>query len=259
MGERDDLRTLFCELTTAEALGELVRDPHDAARIADELVALRSADVEIHTLSVNNERVDVIARADGREWRVVFATADGKRVDWLNAYERPPLFEGVSRGRAVIVNGPSSSGKSSVVAQICMRGAVPWVGFDEPMFGEVRVGYLIWRERADVLHRGFLEGIAALSRCGNCVAVAAGGHPQSMFDDAFVGIPTLRVGLDCDLAELSRRERGRRDVPGGLAESSLEVHAGWQYDVRFDTGRTSAGDIADAVLEAVAAIAEAQA
>jgi len=46
---------------------------------------------------------------------------------------------------------------------------------------------------------------------------------------------------------------------GGLAESSLEVHVGWQYDVRFDTGRTSAGDIADAVLEAVAAIAEAQA
>jgi len=32
--------------------------------------------------------------------------------------------------------------------------------FDEPTYGEVEPGLLIWRERAVVLHRGFLAGIA---------------------------------------------------------------------------------------------------
>ena len=123
--------------------------------------------------------------------------------------------------------------------------------FDEPMFGSVDVGYLIWRERAEGLHRGFLEGIAALAHAGNCVAVAAGGHQQSMFDAAFVGVPTLRVGLDCNPAELARRERGRRDVPGGLAESSLDVHRGWHYHLRFDTTRIEVGHIADEALLAI--------
>ena len=229
----------------------MVSDPRDALLVAQQLDPLRSANVEIVTLSANGERVDVVASTDSSEWRVVFATADGRRVDWLRVYERPPLFTGVAGGRAVIVNGPSSSGKSSLLAQIRDRSDVPWVVFDEPMFGDVKVEYLIWRQRADVLHRGFLDGIAELARAGNCVALAAGGHAQSTFDAAFAGVPTIRVGLDCDPAELVRRERTRRDVAGGLAESSLDVHVGWRYDNRFDTSVVRAAEIADALLDAV--------
>lgn len=214
-----------------------------------DLVALRDVgEVEIVELWSNGDRVDVRARSGSREWHVVFSASDGERADWVHVYERPPQYAGVPGGRAVIVNGPSSSGKSTVLQELRERGDVPWVVFDEPMFGDVRTPFLIWREQAPGIHRGFLDGIAALARAGNCVATAAGGHPQEWFDAAFDDIPTIRVGLDCPAEELTRREEGRADVRGGLAEQSMHVHDGWDYDLRFDTGKTSAREIVDAVL-----------
>jgi chloramphenicol 3-O phosphotransferase len=234
----------------AAALFQALLDARSPDALAMQLEPLRgSTAVEVEWLAVNGDRVDIVARAGDREWRVVFGTADGDRVDWLRVFERPAALVGVEGGRAVIVNGPSSSGKSTVLAALRQRSTMPWVVFDEPMFGDVDVAYLIWREQAPALHRGFLDGIAALARAGNVVALAAGGHPQAMFDAAFAGVPTIRVGLDCDLAELARRERGRRDIPGGWAEASLDVHDGWQYDLRFDTGQVDSAAIADAVLD----------
>lgn len=252
MVARDAHAQLFRALAGAGLVEDLVNDPTVVSLIAARLESLRArTDLELVSLAVNGERVDVIARSSDLEWRVVFGTSDATRIDWLDVFQRPPAFHGVVGGRAVIVNGPSSSGKSSVLHEIRSRGGVPWVVFDEPMFGSVDVGYLIWRERAEVLHRGFLDGIAALARAGNCVAVAAGGHPQAMFDAAFATVPTLRVGLDCNAEELARRERGRSDVPGGLAESSLDVHRGWHYHLRFDTARIDVTHIVDEALLAI--------
>jgi chloramphenicol 3-O phosphotransferase len=243
---------LFRALAGDAPADDLVSDPSDRQRFEAQLGALRARpDIEIVSLAVNGPRVDVLARDGDLEWRVVFGTSDAEHVDWLSVFLRPPVYTGVAGGRAVIVNGPSSSGKSSVLNELRSRSSVPWIVFDEPMFGAVGIEYLIWRDRAEVLHRGFLDGIAALARAGNCVGVAAGGHPQATFDAAFEGIPTLRVGLDCDPAELVRRERGRQDVPGGLAESSLDVHDGWQYHRRFDTTTIDAGVIAEETLRAI--------
>lgn len=217
----------------------------------ERLRALReSAKFEVVSVAVNGERVDVVARAGEREWRVVFGTSDGTSAEWVSVYERPPVFGGVEKGRAIIVNGPSSSGKSAVLQAIRSASALPWVVFDEPMFGDVRVEYLIWRDAAEGLHRGFLDGIAALARAGNCVAVAAGGHPASMFDAAFAAVPTVRIGLDCDPKELERRERQRDDVPGGMALASPTIHDGWTYDLRFDTTKSAPEHIARAALQA---------
>lgn len=249
MVARDAHSKLFRALVGVVPVGELVTDSNDVSLIAAQLGPLRDrTDLEMVSLTVNGQRVDVIARDGDLEWRVVFGTSDATRIDWLSVFQRPPVFAGVVGGRAVIVNGPSSAGKSTVLNELRSRSSVPWIVFDEPMFGAVDVEYLIWRDRAEVLHRGFLDGIAALARAGNCVAVAAGGRPQSMFDAAFAGVPTLRVGLDCDPVELARRERRRRDVPGGLAEASLDVHDGWQYYLRFDTTTNEVGSIADEVL-----------
>ena len=70
-----------------------------------------------------------------------------------------------------MVNGPSGAGKSSVLDALAEASELPWVVFDEPVLGVVRQPYLIWRERAPVLHRGFLAAIAALARQGNVVAL----------------------------------------------------------------------------------------
>lgn len=213
-----------------------------------QLDPLRVARCEIRSIALNGARVDLVASAGEREWRVVFGVSDAGRVDWLHVYERPAELRPVPGGRAVIVNGPSSAGKSTLLRELRARSDVAWVIFDEPMFGDVDTGYLIWRDRAELLHRGFLDGIAALSRTGNHVALAAGGHPYSWFREAFREVPTVYVGLDCDAAELDRREAGRDDVAGGWAAASLRVHDGWEYDVRADTTSGASGAIADLVL-----------
>ncbi|MDP2289788.1 MAG: hypothetical protein Q8M22_01280 [Actinomycetota bacterium] len=247
----DDARSvLFRALVAGGSLDDLVRDPDDVSKVALRMRPLRArTSIEVASFAVNGDRVDVTARSGDDEWRVVFASADGARVDWLEVFHRPPAFSGVTGGLALVVNGPSSAGKSSVLREVRAHSAIPWVVFDEPMFGLVDVEYLIWRDRAEVLHRGFLDGMGALALAGNCVATSAGGHPQSWFDAAFAGVPTLRVGLDCNSVELARRERGRRDVPGGWAHASLTVHEGWQYHLRFDTAVTDAAQIATQALE----------
>ncbi len=240
---------LFRALVGTELLDHLVTEPTAVMSVAAQIAPLRDRPgLEVVSVAVNGERVDVVARDDDLEWRVVFGTADGTRVDWLDVFRRPTPFAGVDGGRVVILNGPSSSGKSSLLAELRALDDVPWVVFDEPTFGAVDVEYLIWRDRADVLHRGFLDGIAALARAGNCVALSAAGHPAEWFDSAFAGLPTVRVGLDCDPAELARRERGRHDVPAGNAAASPRIHDGWVYDLRFDTASTEPGAMVDQLL-----------
>ena len=227
----------------------LVSDQSHAAEFASRLAAVAAAgEPTITWVGVNDERVDVVVRAGAGEWRVVFGCADASRVDWLHVFERPPIFEGVRNGRAVIVNGPSGAGKSAVMDAIRIQSLWPWVVFDEPILGLVDQRYLIWREQAESLHAGFLNGIAAVARAGNYVTTAAAGHPQSLFHTAFAGVPVLYVGLHCDRDTLLARGRGREGRWGGLAESSFGVHTAWTYDMEFDTVELRADEIAATIL-----------
>jgi len=249
--ERSRYATLFQRLVDTSSADRPASNTATSA-LAERLEPLRNRpNLQVVSLAVNGERVDVVARDGDEEWRVVFGTPDGQRVEWLDVYQRPHHFAGVAGGAAVVVNGPSSAGKSSLLQAIRLRSAAPWVVFDEPFFGAVNPEWLIWRERAEVVHRGFLDGIAALARAGNSVGVAAGGHPPEWFDRAFTGVRVVRIGLECDPDELARRERGRNDVAGGLATSSPEIHAGWQYDLRCDTTACDSSELADSVLEIV--------
>ena len=217
-----------------------------------ELAALREhADLHVQSVAVNGDRVDVIAVAADHEWRVVIGSDDMTAVQWVHTFARPQQFVGVRGGRAVVLNGPSSAGKSTLLDALRDRTADAWVVFDEPMFGSVRSEYLIWPERAPLLHDGFLQGIAALARAGNQVALAAGGLPHERFRQSFEGVPTVWVGLDCPDDERRRREATRRDVPGGLSDSSPHIHEGWEYDLRFDTSVVPLDDMVRGIVERV--------
>ncbi len=100
-----------------------------------------------------------------------------------------------------------------------------------------------------LLHEGFLNGIAALARTGNVVALAAGGHSSEAFRRALVEVPTLSVGLDCPAEERRRREATRIDVQGGLFAASPHIHDGWEYDLRFDTTEVALDDMVRQILE----------
>ena len=144
-------------------------------------------------------------------------------------------FDGVAGGRAILINGPSGAGKSTLLRAMQQVATAPFVIFDEPEhIGTVQAEYLIWRDRAPALHRGYLDAIAALARAGNYVALSAAGHRQTEFVDAFDAVPTRSVGLMCELDVLVERER-RSGRWAGIAAESLDIHDGWIYDVQLDT------------------------
>ena len=229
----------------AQLFERLLRDP-----AVPELASLRGhAEVHVRSLAVNGSRVDVVAVTADQEWRVVLGTVDMFAAEWVHVFTRPPRFDGAQGGRALVVNGPSSSGKSTLLGALQDRAAEPWVIFDEPVFGGVRGEYLIWPDRVPLLHTGFLNGIAALARTDNLVALAAGGHDSETIRRAFAGLRTLWVGLDCPAEERRRREATRIDVAGGLFAASPHIHDGWEYDLRFDTTEVPLDDMVRQVLE----------
>jgi len=193
-------------------------------------------------------RSSPVVSTSSDQFRIVYFTSDGVTIDELAVFRRPPRFDGVDGGRVIVVNGPSGSGKSSLLAAIAANSSLPWVILDEPVLGTVDQGYLIWRGQAPGLHRGFLDAVAALASADNLVAFSAAGHPAALIDDAFDGVEVVRIGLDCDLDTLMQRERGREGRSGGLAAASITDHDGWRYDARFDTSQLSATVIARHVL-----------
>lgn len=233
----------------------LTSDPARAREIVEVVAPIAAVQAcSIDWVGVNGRRVDVIATAPEREWRVVLSV-DSEGVHAASAWERPRLFAGIPGGRAVIVNGPSSAGKSTVMDAVLAASETPWVKFDELIFGETDVRFLIWRDRAPTLRPGFVAGIGALAAAGNQVIVAGGGFPSTTFDVLRRQVSTLDVGLDCPLDVRVERQALRSDRWGGLTEGNDDQHSGWSYDLRFDTSSASPEEIATAILQRIAGAA----
>lgn len=247
------LRRLLSSITDVDALDGLLAPSVERADVAGALAPIAAShDATISWVGVNGSRVDAtIESTDGGTWRVVFGSADGERVDWLAVYTRR-AYVPEPGGLAVVLNGPSGAGKSKLMDVLSRRTHAPWVRFDEPMYGAVGPEYLIWRDAADVLHRGFLAGMAALAGAGNRVITSAAGLPQAWFQEAFRSVPTMYVGLDCPLDVLLARGQGRDGRWGGLAESSIGAHDGWDYDLRLDSAQHSPDVLADQLLRSLA-------
>jgi chloramphenicol 3-O phosphotransferase len=251
---RDLLSSLIQAARDPGVLEGYVQPPATAPEVAAALAPIAAtAEADISWVGINTSRVDVgVNGPEDQEWRVVFITDDARTVTNLWVFERPLPFPGVPGGRAVIVNGPSGAGKSSLMNQIWSDDTTPWVLFDEVNYGLVKSPYLIWPDTAGPLHRGFVAGIAALAQAGNQVMLASSGLAQSVFRDAFRGVPTLYVGLDCPLEVLLERERGRDGRWGGLAAGSVGAHDGWTYDLLLDSYNLTLEQLADEVRRAIA-------
>ena len=225
--------------------------PSDAADLVAPIAM--SPGLTVTWSGVNGSRVDCgLASTDDREWRVVYTTDDGEHMGSLHVIQRPDPFPGVPGGRAVVVHGPSSAGKSSLMTAISFVSRTPWVMFDEASFGSHPIGYAIWPETAPTLRPGFLAGIAALATAGNQVISSSARHPQDEWRQVFgaAGVPVLFVGLECPMDVLVDRQGGRFDRWGGLAESCVDYHAGWEHDLVLDSSTMTPHELAGAVVEA---------
>ena len=165
-------------------------------------------------------------------------------------------------GRIILLNGASSSGKSSVARALQARLVQPYwhISIDHlrdagvlPL-DRVRSGEFKWSEMRGPFFAGFERSLAVYARAGNNLIV------EHIIEDApwmqrvvglFRGLDVFFVGVQCDLDELERRERQRGDRRLGDAKRDFfTVHEHAIYDVEVDTTSTSPDINADRIITA---------
>jgi chloramphenicol 3-O-phosphotransferase len=244
----DDYRDFLARLIGAKSAAGLLRsglvaESADAHRLTSDLATLWDAPtVEIFDVRVNGARVDArLGSADGRAWLAVLWVKEGRFPVLLTTslFERPGRFQGSPPGSAVVLNGPSSVGKSSLMKAFAEEAETPWACLEEPWFGSLPTRFRAWPEAAGPVADGFLAALGVAARVGNQFIVSAAGIPQDEFRSALHGVPTVYVGLDAPLDVLLCRQLTQPDKFGGLAEESVEIHEGWEYDLRIDMASCS--------------------
>jgi chloramphenicol 3-O phosphotransferase len=169
--------------------------------------------------------------------------------------------------QVIVLNGGSSSGKTSIAR--CLQALLPdpWLAFSVDDLvdamppsdtgitfaadGAVSVG-----ETFTALEAAWRTGIAAMARAGANVIVddvfLGGAGSQRRWQKPLEGLSVLWVGVRCAAETAARRERDRGDRPPGMAASQAEtVHKDVAYDVEVDTTHTSAADCARMIVGSV--------
>jgi chloramphenicol 3-O phosphotransferase len=184
-------------------------------------------------------------------------------------------------GRIIVLNGTSSSGKSTLLRALQARLDGAWLGvgidtvvfalpkryLDQPGWSEVfryveaePGAHGLFRIETGELGERLVAGlhgmVAALADAGLSVIVDHVLLERAWLDDLArrtTGHDVLFVGVRCPLEVVQRRERDRRDRTIGQAAAQFGVvHAAGGYDVEVDTARCSPSEAAEAIAAVVA-------
>jgi chloramphenicol 3-O phosphotransferase len=182
---------------------------------------------------------------------------NGDHVDFS---EIDLILPGVRRlGRIILLNGTSSSGKSSIAAELLELLDPPHFHLAVDAFGAMRgaarTGRLNPEELAATLTRtraGFHRAVAGMAAAGNDLVIDhVLSEPWRLPDLLAVLAPfdVVFVGVHCELAELRRRELARGDRAPGAAQTQFPlVHVHGDYDVEVDTTTVSARECAERIV-----------
>jgi chloramphenicol 3-O phosphotransferase len=148
-------------------------------------------------------------------------------------------------GRLVLLNGPSSAGKTTVAKAVASRLITPWLLLPVDLFHRIRTrpdADLTGRQWEDVFHRTRAAYHRALVGAVACGCDVLGDHVLSepwRLDDLLrlsVGLDVLLVHVTCDPAELRRREKARGDREAGTARTQQRlVFTHGDCDLTIDT------------------------
>jgi chloramphenicol 3-O phosphotransferase len=187
-----------------------------------------------------------------------------------------------SRGRVIVLNGTSSSGKSTLTRALQARLDGPWLGIgidtvvfalpkaylDPPLWGEVfryvpvePGGPAPFRIETGALGHRLIKGmhlmVASLADAGLSVIVDHVLLEPGWLPDLaarLAGHDVLFVGVRCPLEVVVERERERRDRTIGQAAAQLDVvHRSGGYDLEVDTSVLAPDDAASIIADAVEA------
>ncbi|HEY3556490.1 MAG TPA: AAA family ATPase [Kribbella sp.] len=148
-------------------------------------------------------------------------------------------------GQVVLLNGTSSSGKSTIAKELLEVLDGTWFHLAIDHFHRIRARR-DWTEAEflPVFQRtvlGFHRAVAGMASAGNNVVVDHILGERWRLEDClkvFDGLPVLFVGVRCALPELERRERERGNRGIGRAAFQFPlVHQHGVYDVEVDSDR----------------------
>jgi chloramphenicol 3-O phosphotransferase len=164
-------------------------------------------------------------------------------------------------GRIILLNGASSSGKSSIGRELLPLLEDPWflVPVDEisGMRSTVHTRELDQNEIDEMLRRtrlGYHRAVAALASVGNDVIMDYPLSETWRLDDLLEvldGYDVTLVEVWCAPEELERREAARGDRPAGLARSQTLVYSHAAYDLRVVTTTATPASCAKEIAEAM--------
>ena len=165
----------------------------------------------------------------------------------------------VAEGTTILLNGTSSSGKTSIARELLDVLDGTWFHMPVDAFHAMRckreIAEADLQAEIDRTTKGFHRAVAGMAVAGNNLVV---DHPLSrrwrLLDllDVLVPENTVLVGVRCPLPELERREIERGDRQRGLAAQQYhEVHSHHLHDLDVDTSAHSPRECALQIRDAL--------
>lgn len=164
-------------------------------------------------------------------------------------------------GKIILINGASSSGKSTLARALQKKIDEPFwhFSFDHLResgvlpFDRVRKGDFVWTAMRPAVFQGFHDTLPALAGAGNNLIVDHIIETRAWMSsllDLLGSFDVYFVGIHCPLVELERRERARGNRRIGEARNDFEtIHELASYDLELDSTRP-AEDNASALITA---------
>ena len=187
-----------------------------------------------------------------------------------------------SAGTIIILNGPSSVGKSSIIKAFQAQSNQLWLGMglDNLFVGVIPQKYM--SENTPETHQlmqgiqsvdeqgnkiftlqlgpdgekvrnGMHRAIAAYTRAGNNVIVDYINYDASWLEDlkkSLAGLQVIYVGVKAPLEVIEQREKQRGTSPEGHARSHyFTVHEGFTYDLVIEGDKVAPDEGAEKIVE----------
>ena len=173
----------------------------------------------------------------------------------------------MTHGTIIILNGTSSSGKTSLLEVLQTRLAEPYLNvgidkfiwmlpkryLDRPLWDDVLGLAAKAGTTGHILFSGMHHAIAALASTGNNVLADHVLVEPAWVDECtelFADLPAYLIGLRCPLDVLEAREKARKNRTLGQARVQFGIiHKYCAYDLEVDTSADSSEACAEKIME----------
>jgi len=151
------------------------------------------------------------------------------------------------QGKIILINGPSSSGKTTLSLALQKRLSIPFIRFSFDLFIENKIlprdqidqGIFSWQAMRPAVFDGLHRCIPTLAAAGNNVIFDHIIETEEWLHDLvryLADFDVFFVGLHCSIEELERREIQRGDRRIGEARTDLQiVHRFGTYDLELNS------------------------